>query len=214
MGSLLKQGGALGLMPHNPDPNDTTTPPPTDSMGSFTTGFTPQAGAGETGYTPQAWGEGGAAGNRDLAGNLVYGGYSGMVQNPGYSDAEKNAISTQGQTTARAAFAGARDNLSRNAAITGNRGNLAAGFAQLGKDEATTLGDQARGNTIEFGQEAQRRRLAGLSGAANLYGTETNYMGNLLGQRAALARLQRRTRVEGTGTGGNGGIQASSFLGG
>lgn len=167
------------------------------------------AGAGAAG----AWGAGGAAGNREVAGARTFGGYSNMMDNPGYSEEEINRIHTEGQTVARAAFGGARENAARRRAVTGNTAGAAAMEADLGRREAETLGDLARRTEIEATNEAQRQYEAGVEGTAGVYRSETDYLRWLMGQRAQIAALTQRQRRDGRTTSGYG--QASyNFAGG
>ena len=176
-GGFQTPGGIIGLQPGN-DINPTEYGPPVTE-----------------------WGQGGASGNRELAGGQAYQGYSGMVNNGGYDAATQNAITQTGENTARAGYAGAADQAARHAQATGNTAGYNSAIARLGQAESGTISDNARQNQIAFANEKQRQKEAGLQGLGGLYGGETNYLENLFGQRSGLSStpLFKSSTTQGTG---------------
>lgn len=159
-------------------------------------------------YTPpnpspfnNTWGTGGAGGNRQLAGQQVYGGWGQQLANPGYDAATKNAIEQEGMNATRASFAGTQADIARRAISSGNSSGVAPALAMSGRQEASAFGQQARQNKILEAQEAQRQKETALGGMGDLYGGETGYMENLLAGRAAAAGKPIATYGNTTGTG-------------
>jgi hypothetical protein len=126
-----------------------------------------------------------------------------LLNSQGYSPQEQSAITQQGMGSARTVF----DALGQSAANRVTRTNNSAGYgalsSELGREEAQNLAQQARQNQIDFANEKQRRRLAGLQAIGQTYGIDTNLLGRAMGVPASL--LDARARA----SGGN-----SSFLGG
>ncbi|MGH9702066.1 MAG: hypothetical protein ACRD4K_01730 [Candidatus Acidiferrales bacterium] len=75
--------------------------------------------------------------------------------------------------------------------------------AQLGRQEAQDLSQQARQNQISFANQKLQQRLAGLQAIGNTYGIDTNLLGKAMGVPAQL--LDARARASGS---------SNNFLGG
>lgn len=161
---------------------------------------------------PTMWGEGGASGNRQLAGAGAYGAYSSLVEHPELSPEVRNAIAQEGMNAARARYAGAGGAISRRAAATGSSAGVNAALAQLGRDEAETLGSQARSNVIDFERERQRRLETGARGLSGLHGVETGYMTSLLSGRSGAANRPLGTRSQGSQSGTQAGFDLGDLL--
>jgi len=105
---------------------------------------------------------------------------SSLLTNPGYTPAQQNAITQEGMGSARTAY----DALQESAQNQVTRTNNSAGFndltAQLGREEAQNLAQQARQNQIAFANNAQSQRLAGLSALGQTYGIDTNLLGKAM----------------------------------
>jgi hypothetical protein len=95
--------------------------------------------------------------------------YRGMVENPGYDEATKAALTRESMFATRNPFEQARDRVLRGAAARGNVGSTAGTEIQMANQEATALGNTAARNQIEQAREAIRQREAGASG---LVGTQ------------------------------------------
>ncbi len=104
-----------------------------------------------------------------------------LLTNPGYTPAQQNAITQEGMGSARTAF----DALNQAAQNQVTRTNNAVGFndltAQLGREEAQNLAQQARQNQITFANNAQQQRLAGLNALNQTFGIDTNLLGRSMG---------------------------------
>jgi len=100
-----------------------------------------------------------------------------LLTSPGYTQSQQDAITQEGMGAARTAF----DALQESAQNQVTRTNNAAGFndltAQLGREQAQNLAQQARQNQITFANNAQQQRLAGLSALNQTFGIDTNLLG-------------------------------------
>ncbi len=139
----------------------------------------------------QMWGQGGASGNRQLAGGNAYDTYMNMKTNPGLSDPTKSAIIQDSVNSARAGFQGAGEQIKRHAAATGGTGGTDAALANVGAHEAAAGSNAVRSSRMGFEDFARQDRNAGAAGLSNLYGGETSFMNSLLGGRADLAAKPR-----------------------
>jgi len=104
-----------------------------------------------------------------------------LLTSPGYTPTQQNAIAQQGMGAAKTAY----DALRESAQNQVTRTNNAAGYndltAQLGRQEAQNLAQQARQNQITLANDAQSQRLAGLSALGQAYGIDTNLLGRAMG---------------------------------
>jgi hypothetical protein len=120
-------------------------------------------------------------------------GYQNLLANPGYTDAQKSAITNLSQSALSSAFNALAQNASNRAARTRN----SAGYGELIDSLARTQGqDQAnlaQQNQIAFGNAARSDRLSGLSGLSGLYGTDSSLLGRALGIPISL--LDARSRA-------------------
>ena len=145
---------------------------------------------------------GGASGARQLTGQGVYDQLARMLHDPGYDQATRNAMATEGANAARATYAGAQGQIARRSAATGNSAGAVAGIAELGRAQAGTMGQQARQNQIDQFKESQRQREWATQGLGALYGGESSYLSNLFGQSGNLqgrlrqSRSQTKTRID------------------
>lgn len=90
----------------------------------------------------------------------------------GYSPKEQSALSTEGMLAARQGFQNAGDAMARRRAATGQSAGYYGAAAQLGRDEASAMGQQARQNVLANAQEKARRQELGTAGMANLANVE------------------------------------------
>ena len=125
-------------------------------------------------------------------GSTAAAGYQNMLANPGYTDAEKSAITNLSQSALSSAFNALSQNASNRAARTRN----SAGYGELIDSLARTQGQQqanlAQQNQIAFGNAARSDTLSGLAGLSGLYGTDTSLLGRALGIPAQLLDASAR----------------------
>jgi hypothetical protein len=117
-------------------------------------------------------------------------GYQNMLANPGYTDAEKSAVTNSSQSALSSAFNALAQNAANHAARTRN----SAGYGELIDSLARTQGQQqanlAQQNQIAFSNAARSDTLSGLSGLTGLYGTDTTLLGRAIGVPSSLLNAQ------------------------
>ena len=131
--------------------------------------------------------------SNEALGSAATSGYQNLLANPGYTDAQKSAITNLSQSALSSAFNALAQNASNRAARTRN----SAGYGELIDSLARTQGqDQAnlaQQNQIAFGNAARSDTLSGLRGLSGLYGTDSSLLGRALGIPASL--LDARSRM-------------------
>jgi predicted alpha/beta hydrolase len=125
-------------------------------------------------------------GSSQALGSQAAGGYQNLLANPGYSAAEKSAITNLSQSGLSSAF----NALAQNAANRVARTRNSAGYGELIDSLARTQGqDQAdltQQNQIAFANAARGDTLSALAGLSGLYGTDASLLGRALGIPAQL----------------------------
>ena len=120
-------------------------------------------------------------GQQQSLGNLLTPQYQSMLNNPGYSAADKAAITGQSQGALASAFDSLQQSAANQAARTGN----SAGFSELTDDlarqKAVQEANLAQQNQLNFSNTAYQRQMAALQGLSGLYGVDTNLLGRTLG---------------------------------
>ena len=131
-------------------------------------------------------------GANEALGSQAAAGYQSLLANPGYTPAEKSAITNLSQSALSSAF----NALAQNAANRVARTRNSAGYGELIDSLARTQGqDQAnlaQQNQVAFGNAARGDTLAALSGLSGLYGTNTSLLGRALGIPAQLVDASAR----------------------
>jgi len=107
--------------------------------------------------------------------------YQNLIQNPGYDQTTKNAITQNSEGATAATYASAGDALARRAARTGNTAGEVAGMDLLAQNKAKTMSGVAAGDQIQFANRAKSDVSQGLKGASELYGMDTNLLARSLG---------------------------------
>jgi hypothetical protein len=161
---------------------------------------------------PYRWGSGGATGNRNASGKLLFQQYLDMMRNPDIDARTRNDMSVQAGKAARARYAGAAEQIGRAGAATGATAGNPAALAYLARDEAGTIADTNRDLRLEFEKERQRRKELGITGMSDLYGTETGYTTSLLGGRSGTALKPKRTGTAGVSSEERGGLDFGSIF--
>lgn len=137
---------------------------------------------------------------RSQIGNLLLPQYQSLLQNPGYSAAERAAITGQSQGALASAFDALQQSAQNRVARTRN----AAGFGELADELARQKGREEAGlaqqNELNFADTAYKRRLAALQGLGGLYGVDTGLLARTLGIPADL--LSTRAAASRGGGGG------------
>jgi predicted alpha/beta hydrolase len=130
--------------------------------------------------------------SNESLGSAAASGYQNLLANPGYTDAEKSAITNLSQSALASAFNALAQNASNRVARTRN----SAGYGELIDSLARTQGqDQAnlaQQSQIAFGNAARSDRLSALSGLSGLYGTDSSLLGRALGIPTSLLDARAR----------------------
>ncbi|HEV2298291.1 MAG TPA: hypothetical protein VGR72_07225 [Candidatus Acidoferrales bacterium] len=136
---------------------------------------------------------------------LLMPGIEQLINNPGYTPAQQSAIEQGGMGAARTAFDALRETAANRVARTNNVAGFGALDAELGRQEAQNLAQQARQNQIQFANEQIGQRMAGLGALGQTYGIDTNLLGRAMGVPPELLNVQEASAKSGGGIG--------SFLG-
>src|SRR5256712_11533363 len=139
-------------------------------------------------------------GQRSQLGNLLLPQFQSILQNPGYSAADKAAITGQSQGALSSAFDALQQAAQNRLARTRN----AAGFGELTDELARQKGiaeaGQAQKNQLAFTNTAFQRQMAALQGLSGLFGVDSNLLGRTLGIPAEL--LNTRANASRSSSGG------------
>jgi hypothetical protein len=123
-------------------------------------------------------------------GSQAAAGYQNLIANPGYTDAEKSAITNLSQSALSSSF----DALAQNASTRAARTRNSAGYGELLDSLARTQGQQSANlsqqDQIAFANAARSDTMSGLSGLSGLYGTDSSLLGRTLGIPAQLLGTQ------------------------
>ena len=147
------------------------------------------------------WNQGGASGNRQLAGNSLWNSFSDMVNNPDLPDSVKNDMITSANQSANSQYDSAVGSLNRYGTTTGNRAGNAAAVAQLAQDRAGTAADTQRNLGQFFQQYRNQRQMQGLQGVSGLYQGEGNELNAVNAMRVGLdnSPIGRNNSTSGSG---------------
>jgi len=125
-------------------------------------------------------------GQQQQVGNSLIPQYKNILANPGYSAADKSAITGQSQ----GALSSAYDSLQQAAQNRLARTRNSAGFGDLTDELARQKGiaqaGEAQQNQVNFSNAAFQRQLAALHGLSGLYGIDSNLLSRTLGIPAEL----------------------------
>ncbi len=121
--------------------------------------------------------------------------YQRILSSPGYSDAEKAAITGQSMGALGGAFDALQNSAENRLARTRNSAGYGELLDELARERGRESSGLARQNEIDFANEAYRQRLAALGGLGSLYGVDTGLLerglgipAQLLGVRAQASR--------------------------
>jgi hypothetical protein len=130
--------------------------------------------------------------NSESLGSSAAAGYQNLLAHPGYTDAEKSAITNLSQSALSSAF----NALAQNAANRVVRTRNSAGYGELLDSLARQQGQQqanlAQQNQLAFGNAARSDSLSALGGLSGLYGTDSSLLGRALGIPAQLLGASAR----------------------
>ncbi len=138
-------------------------------------------------------------GEREQVRNLLLPQFQSILSSPGFSAADKAAITGQSQGALASAFDALQQAASNRVARTRN----AAGFGELADELARQRGREsanlAQRNELAFGNEAFRRQMAALQGLGGLFGVDTSLLARGLGIPADLLSVRANASRGGGG---------------
>lgn len=120
--------------------------------------------------------------------------YKALAEGPGYSPEEQSAITQESLGSVGNTFDAYRDRATNRVARTGNTAGYGSMLSEMAREEGRTKGGVTRQNMISFADEKQRRRFAGLQGLAQMFGVDTSFLSNVMGQNTSIfqQRLARK----------------------
>jgi len=131
-----------------------------------------------------------------ISGESVDAAIQSILNNPGFSAADKAAITGQSQGALASAFDSLQQSATNRAARTGN----SAGFSELTDDLArqkgVAEGNLAQQNQLNFSNTAFQRQMAALQGLSGLFGMDSNLLGRTLGIPAELLNVRANSVAE------------------
>ena len=131
-------------------------------------------------------------GSSQTLGSQAASGYQNLLANPGFTAAEKSAITNLSQSALSSAF----NALAQNAANRVARTRNSAGYGELIDSLARTQGQDeaslAQQNQIAFANAARGDTFSALAGLSGLYGTDAALLGRSLGIPAQLLDASSR----------------------
>jgi hypothetical protein len=129
-------------------------------------------------------------GQQQSVGNLLTPQYQTILNNPGFSAADKAAITGQSQGALASAFDSLQQSAANRVARTGN----SAGFSELTDDLArqkgVAEGNLAQQNQLNFSNTAFQRQMAALKGLSGIFGVDSNLLGRTLGIPSELLNVR------------------------
>jgi hypothetical protein len=137
--------------------------------------------------------------NANSAYSSAMGGYQGILNNPGFSGADKASITSSTLDPIASTYGSAAADLYNRSARTRNDAGLTAGADELARSKAAALSSASGGLAKTFATTAMSERDRALAGIGGLYAPSLSGAGNLYGDatRAMLARPSVLQDVQG-----------------
>jgi hypothetical protein len=118
--------------------------------------------------------------SQSLAGSTLLPAYQSILQSPGYSAADKGAITQATLGGLGAGYGAAEDTARRRLASTGNPAGFGATLDKLAQDRAAGTATAEAGLQGKFADTAMAQRNQALQGLSSLYGVDMSTMAHLL----------------------------------
>jgi hypothetical protein len=116
--------------------------------------------------------------------------YQSVLNNPGYSAADKAAITGQSQGALSSAYDALQQSAQNRVARTGNSAGFSDLTDQLARQRGMDSANVAQQNQLNFSNTAYQRQMAALQGLSGLYGVDSNLLGKALGIPAELLNVR------------------------
>lgn len=114
--------------------------------------------------------------------------YQSLLANPGYTEAQKNAITNATEGGIGAAFGSANQGAANTAARTNNTAGLTSSEDALARQRMITSGNLAAQNETGFANASRADRNTALGGLGGIFGTSTGAGNATLGTLAGNAK--------------------------
>ncbi len=118
--------------------------------------------------------------------------YQQMLAQPGYSEAEKTAITGQTMGALGSVFDALANRAANRVARTRNTAGYGELLDELGREQGREAAGLSQQNQIAFANRALSDRLTALGGLGGLYGVDTSLLGRALGIPADLLNVRAR----------------------
>jgi hypothetical protein len=135
--------------------------------------------------------------NQSLSGTAAAG-YENLLANPGYSDAEKSAITNQSMGALASTFAALASSAANRVARTRNSSGYGDLLDALAQEQGRQTSSLAQQNQLAFANQARQDQLTGLQGLSGLYGVNSSLLGRALGIPANLLSVRANASRSGT----------------
>ena len=129
-------------------------------------------------------------GQQQSVGNLLTPQFQSILNNPGFSAADKAAITGQSQGALASAFDSLQQSATNRAARTGNSAGFSELTDQLARQKGVAEGNLAQQNQLNFSNTAFQRQMAALQGLSGLFGVDSNLLGKTLGIPSELLNVR------------------------
>ena len=129
-------------------------------------------------------------GQQQSLANLIAPQFQNIANNPGFSAADKAAITGQSQGALASAFDSLQQAAANRVARTGNTAGFSELTDDLARQKATQEANLAQQNQLNFSDTAFQRQMAALQGLSGLYGVDTNLLGRTLGIPSELLNVR------------------------
>jgi hypothetical protein len=142
----------------------------------------------------------------------VAAGYRDLLANPGYTGAQKAAMTNQSMGSLASAFAALASRSANRAARTRNAAGYNDLLGELAREQRRQAGSWAQANEFAFADRSRLDQLAALEGLGGIYGINSTLLGRAMGIPADLLGVRAGASRGGVGVGSILG-QGLGFLG-
>ena len=132
-------------------------------------------------------------------GNTLGSGYQNLLANPGYSPAQRSAVTNQSMGALASAFAALAGNAANRTARTRNAAGYGDLLGELAREQGRQAGSLAQRNELAFADRSRNDQLSALEGLSGLYGVDATLLSRALGIPANLLNVRQSASRGGSG---------------
>lgn len=136
-------------------------------------------------------------GSSDALASGAAAGYQNLLANPGYTQAQQDAVTNASQSALASSFNALAQNATNRVARTRNSAGYGELLDSLARAQGQDQANLAQQNQIAFANAARQGTLSALSGLSGLYGTDANLLGRAIGVPAQLLDASARNAASG-----------------